>query len=174
MELRITLSGFCALCLLALAGCNPAYNWRQIALGGDVQAMLPCKPDSGQKKIELLGQTVRMQMQGCEAGGAMFVLAQVQLDRAEQTRQAQAHWQLALLTHLKAKLVEQRTLEGRRTGLDWPALWIEASGQGADAQPLRVQAAWLAKSGTLYHAAIYGQAPPQQARDMFFSGFGMP
>jgi hypothetical protein len=82
-----------ALSLLSLAACTPAFNWRDVSFDqAGVTALLPCKPDRGTRPVQLAGQSVQMSMMGCEAGGAMFTVALVQLPQAAQANQVAAEW----------------------------------------------------------------------------------
>lgn len=64
----------------SFAGCTPAFNWREVGFDqAGVTALLPCKPDRGERSVQLAGQAVQMSMAGCEAGGAMFTLSLVEV-----------------------------------------------------------------------------------------------
>ena len=52
-------------------------------------ALLPCKPDRGSRPVELAGQKLMMHMVGCEAGGAMFAVALVELADMQQSMAVQ-------------------------------------------------------------------------------------
>lgn len=71
---------------LALLACTPTFNWRDVSFEqAPATALLPCKPDRGSRPVELAGQKVTMHMAGCEAGGAMFAVALVELPDAAQS-----------------------------------------------------------------------------------------
>lgn len=64
--------------LWVLTACTPAFNWRDVAFdGAPVAALLPCKPDRGERVVPLAGAPRQMVMAGCEAGGATFTVAVV-------------------------------------------------------------------------------------------------
>ncbi len=72
------------LALTALA-CTPAFNWRDVVFEGlPVAALLPCKPDRGERTVPLAGAPRQMVMAGCEAGGATFTVAVVNVGSAAQ------------------------------------------------------------------------------------------
>lgn len=63
---------------LMMLACTPAFNWRDVAFDGlPVAALLPCKPDRGERMVPLAGAPRQMVMAGCEAGGATFTVAVV-------------------------------------------------------------------------------------------------
>jgi hypothetical protein len=74
-----------------IAGCTPAFNWRDVAFDGlPVSALLPCKPDRATRAVPLAGAPRQMVMAGCEAGGATFTVAVVTVQDASQLAQVQA------------------------------------------------------------------------------------
>ena len=59
-----------------LVACSPTFNWREVALdNAPVTVLLPCKPDHASRMVPLAGATRLMAMVGCEAGGATFTVA---------------------------------------------------------------------------------------------------
>ncbi len=61
-----------------VAACTPAFNWRDVGFdGAPVTALLPCKPDRGERTVALAGAPRQMVMVGCETGGATFTVALV-------------------------------------------------------------------------------------------------
>ena len=61
---------------LALAGCNPALNWRVARLdGAPVQALLPCKPERAERQVPLTASGTTLRLMSCKAGGLTFALA---------------------------------------------------------------------------------------------------
>jgi hypothetical protein len=67
------------------AACTPAFNWRDVGFEGTpVAALLPCKPDRGERTVPLAGAPRQMVMAGCEAGGATFTVAVVTVQDAAQ------------------------------------------------------------------------------------------
>ncbi len=92
-----------ALVAASLAACTPAFNWREVGFEqADAAALLPCKPDRGTRPVQLAGQAMQMNMAGCEAGGAMFTVALVQVPLAEQANAVAAQWKASnKATHSK-------------------------------------------------------------------------
>jgi hypothetical protein len=72
---------------VSLLACTPTFNWRDVSFEqAPVTALLPCKPDRGSRQVPLAGQQLTMHMAGCEAGGAMFAVALVELKDAQQSQ----------------------------------------------------------------------------------------
>jgi hypothetical protein len=73
-----------ALLALAAAACTPAYNWREVAPdGAALRVMLPAKPASMAREIDLDGLPVTMTMHGARADEQTFVVAWVPLPDAD-------------------------------------------------------------------------------------------
>jgi hypothetical protein len=71
---------------MSLLACTPTFNWRDVSFEqAPATALLPCKPDRGSRPVELAGHKLTMHMAGCEAGGAMFAVALVELTDAQQS-----------------------------------------------------------------------------------------
>ena len=76
---------FAAVCL---AACSPTFNWRDVPLApAELTALLPCKPDRASRSVPLGGETLQIEMAGCEAGNATFAVAHA---RAASPAQAEA------------------------------------------------------------------------------------
>jgi hypothetical protein len=73
-----------------LLACTPTFNWRDVSFEqAPATALLPCKPDRGSRPVELAGHKLMMHMAGCEAGGAMFAIALVELADAQHSAAVQ-------------------------------------------------------------------------------------
>ena len=76
---------------LALAACSPDYNWREIRpTGGDYHVMLPARPASMSRPIDLDGLAVTMTMNGARVGAYRFTVGAVVLPDAEPATRARA------------------------------------------------------------------------------------
>ena len=88
---------------LALAGCSPSLNWRNVPLEPlGLVASLPCKPDRLERSIELAGAPVQVHMAGCVADGATVAVACAALPPPALAGTALAHWRTAVLAALRA------------------------------------------------------------------------
>ena len=65
-----------ALWLAVLAACSPTLNWREVRLAGSsVQLLMPCKPDSHERRLLLAGKPERLALHVCSAGDQTWSLA---------------------------------------------------------------------------------------------------
>ncbi|XAH24162.1 hypothetical protein AAFF27_02945 [Xylophilus sp. GW821-FHT01B05] len=171
-------------CAVSLAGCTPDLNWREVQLPPTpLQALLPCKPDDGERPVMLAGQALRMHMLGCDAAGATFTLAWVELTEPEQLGAVLGAWQDASLARM-----------GLLPGPDAPAgqsfapigaislpqsVRLAATGRRPDDRgAVTVQAAWFASTrggrAYAYQAAMYSSRAELATAENFLAGLRVP
>jgi len=165
--------------LAVLMGCTPALNWRDTRLGDSaLQALMPCKPDAATRTVQLQtdnqGRNATLRMQGCEASGLQFTLAEMSVPDGIEMADALSAWRAASLAALKAQPSDA-------TPQTWPL-------QGADAVPPpqraevttsthRAQWVWFAHAHRIYQAAVYGDAKAStlnEVAEVYFSGIKLP
>jgi hypothetical protein len=160
-------------------GCTPALNWREVRFeDGIVTALMPCKPDAGQRDVTLKSGdrsgVASLQMRGCEASDFQFTLGQMTLPADMTPIEAMAAWRLASLAPLNVSPAEASAQP-----------WVL---RGADAMPTplktqvmtpshRVQWVWFARDGKVYQAGVYGQAQASKldaVAEEYFAGIKLP
>lgn len=177
MRLRLFRSVAClaVVALVGLVGCSPALNWRTVRSDAHaLQMLLPCKPDRASRDVPMVGTTVALDMQGCDAAGATFVVSHVHLADARQTSAALAGWQAATGANLHAARpsgpqLQPFELPGGQFGVRWAVV-----GQRADGRPVSAQAVWFARfqaNGVdLFHAMLLTDKNDTALGDTFFAG----
>jgi hypothetical protein len=139
--------------IAALAACSPELNWREVRLpSGRVSGMLPCKPDSATRAVELAGQVVQMVQSWCTVADATFVLAEATLPSAELVSPALSHWQQAVAQNvgLSGALVQRAPLPALPG-----AMAMQTQGQRPDGGTVHLWAVWGARGAQLAYAANY-------------------
>ena len=166
-----------ALALLACA-CTPAFNWREVPLGDDLVALLPCKPDRAQRSLPLGdGTVVELEMAGCEAGGATFAVARLPGGDPAQAATRLAAWRQAVKAPWTgAEFTEAPWRLPRAAAAPAPlaldaARSATAGGQGVGEAHWR----WFAQADahgalTLYQATVLGRPSAADAAATFFEG----
>jgi hypothetical protein len=153
-----------------VAACSPTFNWRELRLdGAPLQALLPCKPESANRSVPMLGQPTELHMHSCEAGGLTFAVAWAELADAGRVGEALDQWQSASLAAIRV---------APDAGQPWTAQIAGAStvrglnAQGSDHQgrALQSRVAYFAQGNKVYQAAIYGPKIPTEAGSTFFDG----
>lgn len=183
MNCRAAPAAFGALLCLAalLAGCSPAFNWRDARPEGvPLRALMPCKPERADREVPLLGPgqpAVRLQMMSCEVGDTTFALGAVQLPKpldGQDAHLAVKQWRAASWASLKqapesADLPPKgwQRMPCEMAGAFMSECW---TGPGVNhlGRPLVAQVRWLAKGPWLVQAGVYGEALPKTALDMYF------
>lgn len=149
---------------------------------GGLIALLPCKPDRATREVLLAGEPVAVQMAGCEAGGAMFTVAQTVARDAAQASDWQAAWKAAMTAKLHATAPTEVRVELRGAATVPVPLRLSATGIDGAGQPISTQIFWFAQAAktggggpvTLYQAVVLGQPREAQATGAFFDGLRLP
>lgn len=157
---------------LALAACSPAFNWRQVQPEGtQLRLLLPCKPDKAQKIVPLGGQPTPLSMLGCDAGGATFAVAVVNVADMTQAASVLAVWQNLTLDNMRAvpgsAQVVPLKIPGASAAL--PVSALQARGQRADSTPVSGQMAYFAQGTQLFQVVLYAPKISPDVAETFFS-----
>lgn len=159
---------------LALAACSPSLNWREVRLGGELKAMLPCKPDQATRRQSLAGYELDLTMLGCEAGGGLYAISVVELATPLQALPVQAQWQTNLLATMQAQGSNRQPYGIRGASAQPESVRLEALGRDSEGRAITVQAVWFTRGKRLYHAALYAPRPTPEMSEPFFSGMELP
>lgn len=158
-----------------LVACSPALNWREARLpGGELKALLPCKPDQGQRQQSLAGQEITIAMQGCEAGGALFAVSVAELGQEGQALAVQVQWQAQLLGNMRAGTSATSPFALRGSTPPFEPVRLTARGLGPEGRPVEAQGVWFARGARLYHAVIYAERITAEMSEPFFGGLELP
>ncbi len=167
---------FLLICLVVLLpACSPTLNWREVRLvGGELKALLPCKPDQADRRQNIAGRELELRMLGCEAGGALYALSVVELGDAAHASAVQAQWQASLLGTLQASTSASSPWALKGAALSLAPLQLSAQGLRPDGRPLAARAVWFARGTRLYHAVVYADRIGNEMSEPFFSGLELP
>jgi len=163
---------------LLLTACSPTFNWRELRDDAiPLQAMLPCKPERGEREVPLGGTLRTLHMHSCETGGLTFAVAWASLPDAAQAVAALQPWRQATLATLRIDAAQVA-----EPALAWPARvpgaaqvqGLQASGQGPAGQVVVVRAAYFSHGVIGYQAAIYGARIPDEVASSFFEALRLP
>jgi len=163
---------------VALAACSPTFNWRETPIAdAGLVAMLPCKPDRADRALPLGAESVKVDMAGCEAGGATFAIAHASAGSPEQAEAWLRAWRAATRNQLgNAQVTEAPATLKRATAAPAPVkLDAQPEQQGA----ATVQVLWFAQSQrdgrvSLYQATVLGRPSAPDAAKTFFDGLRLP
>lgn len=150
-----------ALCLLALAGCSPTFNWREVRVGtSDLRVLLPCKPESANRKVPVSGQESTLLMVSCDAGDITFAVSTLSVPGGASPVSIADAWKRATLAGLNADPSQVRGWAvSARAGMETEA-W-EAMGVRHTGQPVRVRVLGVRQGENLFQLAVYGEPLPE-------------
>lgn len=157
--------------VVAIAGCSPTYNWRQLSLdAAHASALIPCKPEASSRMVPLAAPPVSLEVRACDTDGLTFAVAWVVLPEGTDAATALSIWRLAAAASIKAKLPNAPEGDWPLKGSDTAQRW-RASGQRTNGE--RVEATWgyVRKGQTLVQMAVYGSKQPPPASNQFWDGF---
>jgi hypothetical protein len=173
------------LAVVLLAGCNPTYNWREVA-GPDAsyRALFPAKPATFTREIDLDGLHVAMTMTAAEVEGATFAVGTAEAPDAARARAALAAMRLALARNIGAASAGADSSGTEPGAADPGAAQAAAAGAGQataaieargvrDGVTLRVVGRFEARGKRVYQAVVVGPASamPAEQVEQFLTSF---
>ena len=162
--------------VLALAGCSPALNWREVRPeASSLRLLLPCKPDRAEKSVPLGGQPALLRLMGCDADGATFAVAVATLALPNGANSANllAQWQSLSLANMGAPAQPAGALplkiQGWKpvAGMTTPQR-IRALGKRADGTPVAGEMAFFAQGSEVFQVVVYASKLTPEMADTFF------
>jgi hypothetical protein len=153
------------------AACSPTFNWREVrAEGTTLQAMLPCKPDKGERLFPLAGRDAKIRALGCDAGGATFVVLYADVGEPSRAGPALEHWRQASLANIRGSESGAQAFAPAGAPALPQSLRVSAQGLRADGTPVRSEAAYFARGSLVVQAAVYAPQPRPEWLEPFFQG----
>ncbi|TAH09904.1 MAG: hypothetical protein EAZ11_13735 [Curvibacter sp.] len=121
----------------------------------------------------MAGQSLTLEMQGCEAGGALFAVSRIQVRDATAVPKVTQAWRESALAAMRSEK------DAVRTGVapnfaHLPGLvnaqWLHATGQRPQGGAVQAQLAWLVLGTDIYHLAVYADQLGEEKTEPFFTG----
>jgi hypothetical protein len=171
--LSIALRLCSALLALALAACSPSLNWREVR-GSDAPyvVLLPAKPSSFARTIDLGGIKVEMSMTAAEVDDVNFAVAHAKVADASQRQAALAAMQAAMLRNIGSAQHSEKPVM-LKGGV--PATEVLATGNAGNAAKtaLVLHARFAVHGDHVYQAIALGPAAKlsDETADTFLSSF---
>jgi hypothetical protein len=161
----------CVVTALALAGCSPALNWREIRPeASELLALFPCKPDRFARTLMLAGGPVQIRLVSCAAEGVTYALTYAELNDVARVADALAQLRDAAAANIGGQAVAPASFSvSGMTPHPLAQLW-NLHGHAADGAPVREQVGFFVKARRVYQATIVGEKIDAEAADTFFSG----
>jgi hypothetical protein len=175
--LKFSLPSVAATCLaaiLTLSACSPKFDWREVQ-GGDAPytVLMPAKPSSFSRPVNLDGMEVTMTMTAAEAGDVTFAVGTAQLPDAAKAPAALAAMKTAMVRNINGKITQEKITgpAAAPTTIDIEA--VGTPGPDTGGQPRVLFARFTSKDKRVYQAVVLGkeQAVTREVVESFFSSF---
>ncbi len=157
---------------VALAACSPTFDWREVPVESTgLKAMLPCKPDSAERRIAFgPGRDLAVHAVGCEAGRSAFAVLYADVQDGAALGPALAQWQRASLAGMHGTAItETAFLFKGALGLQ-QSVQVRAKGNRQDGEAVESRAAYFARGTRVFQAVMYAPRIDNEAADNFFTG----
>ena len=156
---------------LAMLGCTPALDWREVrSPDSGAMALFPCKPDRYARTVTLAGAQVSMVLASCSAGGVTYALSHADLPDPARVATALTELRAAAAGNIggDASVIGAMSVPGMTPN---PAAqrW-RIDGRRADGTPLHEQAGFFTRGVRVYQATMVGPSIDPDAADTFFTG----
>ena len=166
---------------LTLSACSPQYDWREIrSEAAPYVVLLPTRPTTFSRKINLNGIPVSMTMTASEVDGVTFAVGTAELPDATQAQVSLGAMKIALVNNIGGTVRQEKTLTMAQTrnatSGTVAVLEIEASGPASAAtkgQARVLFARFVAQEKRVYQLVVTGseKAVSRDIVDTFFSSF---
>lgn len=157
--------------LFLLAACSPSLNWRQVE-GADAPfgVLMPAKPSTLSRPIDLDGLAVTMSMTAAEVDGITFAVGVIALPDAASAPKALQAMKLALVRNINGSIESEQISDSN-------SFDIVATGSiGRSMEPARLLAHFAARDRRVYQAIMVGPSSAMnaigaEASESFFTSF---
>ena len=162
---------FVALLAISVAGCSPAFDWREFTADGKgLVTKFPCRPDRSARAVVLAGSTVRMEMLFCAAGGVTFGLGFLDIADPAQVTAAVDELRRAVLANVQGAQPRLAPLQVIGMTPNALAQQLAVIGRLPDGKVVQVHAAFFVKGLRVYQATVISDDPSPPVVEVFFGG----
>ncbi|HTD04036.1 hypothetical protein [Undibacterium sp.] len=167
-----------AAAVLALAACSPKLDWREVR-GSDAPytALLPAKPASYSRQIDLHGIKMTMNMMAADVDGTTFAIGSAKLPDNAQALAALEGMKDGMLKNINGRVTSEKsagasaaTTNGSKQTRSYD---VEARGSLQNGQAVVLAARFVASDQWVYQAVIMGNEKlvTRDAIDTFMTSF---
>ena len=158
---------------LALLGCTPRYDWREVHdAESRFTVLMPIKPTTLARPINLDGIELTMAMTAAEVDGVTFAVGSVQLPDGAAARAALDKMKTALVKNINGSIKHEK-----RSAPAEPVSTIDIDASGSrSGQPYLLLAHFAANDTRAYQVIVVGREPAvaavaHEAADTFLTSF---
>ncbi len=159
------------LATVLLAACSPTFDWREVRIPStQLKALLPCKPQSGSRRVQMGPHAVDLQVTGCDAGGATFAVLHADLRDPARVDEALANWNKATLATMKAGPPQARPFVPKGATASASSVRVGARGSTPAGVAVRSDAAYFASGTHVFQAVVLAPDARADVLQAFFEG----
>lgn len=156
---------------LVLSACSPKYDWREVrGTAAPFIVMLPGKPATQTRTINLDGTQVAMTMTGAEVDGATFAVGSAELPDAAKAQAALQAMKAGMIRNINGTVTREKAENSDGQSI----IELEAMGQsGRGGEGRQLSARFVQKGQRVYQAIVLGgtkPVPPEQI-ETFLTSF---
>jgi hypothetical protein len=156
---------------IASTGCSPNFNWREVQ-GTDPSytVLLPAKPSSHSRTVDLDGLRVTMTMTAAETDDVNFAVASIKVDDESQRHVALLTMQKAMLQNIHGDVTQQKVV-ALKDGITMTE--IHATGKASTGRPLSLFARFGEHGHDVFQVVTLGPSDKltSEIADTFLSSF---
>ncbi|MDO8651841.1 MAG: hypothetical protein Q7R66_06605 [Undibacterium sp.] len=150
---------------LTLIACSPKFDWREVR-GTDAPfaVLLPAKPASYAREMELNGVKLKMQMTAADADSVSFAVGYAKVDDASKIAGVLAAMKTGMLKNIQATTSKDSNQSGTE---------IVAYGNLQNGQPVKLVGRFFARGAWVYQVVVIGRekALTPEVVDTFMTSF---
>jgi len=165
------LIGLLTAIVFASTGCSPNFNWREVQ-GTDPSytVLLPAKPSTHSRAIDLDGLKVTMTMTATETNDINFAVASIKIDDAAQRHAALLAMQKAMLQNIHGDVTQQKVIALKDGTM---MTEIQAAGKTSTGRPLSLFARFGEHGQDVFQVVALGSSDnlTSEIADIFLSSF---
>lgn len=151
--------------VLMLLACSPKFDWREVS-GSDApfRVLMPAKPASFSRDMQLAGLKLNMQMTAADAAGVNFAVGSVRLDDPGKAGIVAEAMKEGMLKNVQGQVT--KTAKG-------PDGIVEIQGKLPDGEAVTMVARFIIKGSRVYQVIAIGPAKKlnQDVIDTYMSSF---
>lgn len=150
---------------IALSACSPKFDWREVrGSSAPFTVLLPAKPSTFTREMELGGVKLQMQMTAADAAGVSFAVGCARVDDAGKVPEVLAAMRTGMLKNIQGVPTAQNPPDAER---------LEAIGTLPNQQPVKLVGRFLARGPWVYQVVAIGaqQALTPDVLDTFMTSF---
>lgn len=155
---------------ILLTACSPRLDWRTVQGSSEpYSVLLPAKPSTLVRRIDLAGTPVTMTMTAAEVDDVTFAVGSLALPDSAQAQQAIVAMKTAMLKNIRGKILH----ESSASDPSGSHIEVEAIGSAANGRPRLLVAHFVAHGKFAYQAVVTGTqvAVTRDQVDTFMSSF---